>query len=1421
MRKRERVRHAALVAATKSVPLDPGIGKSGRHAAGGRHFTDQAATFVVERIEARLLLSAVLHRDPVPHAAPVPQVVAHPTFVAYHPSGFVAPYNTPFDTSSPTGLTPAQMRHAYGVDQINFNGVTGDGTGQTIALVDAFDQPNAASDLNAFSQYFNLPLMNQPGGPTFTKIDENGGTNYPPTDTKGGWGVEISLDIEWAHSIAPGANILLVEAASASNTDLLTAVDTARSYAGVSAVSMSWGAAEFSGESSYDSHFVTPAGHTPVSFFSSTGDSGEPGGWPAYSPNVVAVGGTTLNVDSSGNYISETGWSDSGGGISTEEPQPAYQSGVVTQSSTARTIPDIAMDADPNTGVPVYDTYDFETSTPWAQYGGTSLASPMAAAEVAIADQGDMIQNGTTLDGPSATLPTIYSMAASNFHDITSGNNGYPAGVGYDLVTGIGSPANSFALTLSGFDEPRLKFAAQPTSTTAGATISTVTVDVLQANGQLNINDDSNVTLALSGGGTLNGTVTVAAINGVATFNTLSINLAGSYNLDATDGTLGAAVSSLFSITPGTAKELGFVQQPTGVSGGATISPPVTVAVEDMFGNVVTGDTSAVTLAIASGPGTLGGTLTQNASGGVATFGDLSIQTPGAYTLLATDGTLLDITSASFKIAPPPARVVSIDRMSPPGPYTSDTSVEFNVLFNEVVTGVSAGDFTVVLNGVTVAAPLIVVGSGANYTVTVNGISAGRGTLGLNLVDNGTIRDVGGNPLQGGGDAAFHVQSTFGTGGKPSSVAVADVNGDGIPDLIVANYGSNSVSVLLGNGNGTFQPQKTFATGSGPMSVAVADVNGDGKPDLVVANDGSSTVSVLLGNGNGTFLPQKSFATGYGPISVAVTDVNGDGKPDLIVTNGGSYYYPGDTVSVLLGNGDGTFKTQQTFATGYIPASVAVADINGDGKPDLVIANYGVPSLYGSNLPGTVSVLLGNGNGTFKPQQTFGAGDYPQFVTVSDVNGDGKPDLIVANTGSYYSPGYNVSVLLGNGNGTFQTQQIFDTGNRPASVAVADANGDGKPDLIVANYSSNSVSVLLGNGNGTFQSQQIFATGKSPDSVAVSDVNEDGRPDLVVANSGSKSVSVLLCSSNGNFTGQTYTVVPDLDTITGTTGVDQITLVQDPDGQHIDWTINGSAITQTLINDPNGLTIIGGGSNDVITLDYTRGDPLPNKLNLNGIFTLNNLASTGNPLANTSIDLETSTLFINYGSPANDPLSLIKGYLKAGYNNGTWTGTSSNGLILSSSAAANVNQTTAIGYVDSADGMIPTLPPTTIELAYVLYGDTSLQGAAGAYSVGFTDFMRLTQHYNTNTGATWDQGDFNYDGSVNSADFTLLKRTYGTTLGAQAAPPTSSATAISSVPPNGSSSAKAKSKPKLVTTVAVKPARPKALARKSHPRNGI
>jgi microcystin-dependent protein len=376
--------------------------------------------------------------------------------------------------------------------------------------------------------------------------------------------------------------------------------------------------------------------------------------------------------------------------------------------------------------------------------------------------------------------------------------------------------------------------------------------------------------------------------------------------------------------------------------------------------------------------------------------------------------------------------------------------------------------------------------------------------------------------LLGNGDGTFQLpqtRQTFPVGAFPTSVAVVDLNGDSIPDIVTANRDDGTVSVLLGNGDGTFQKQRTFAAGSsasgGPFSVAVADVNGDGKPDIITANsDGSGypyhpgTVSVLLGNGDGTFQPQQTFPVNVHNLiaPLAVADVNGDGKPDII-TDSYSYHSHGYNVNVLLGNGDGTFQPQQTFPVGVhgLSLPLAAADFNGDGKPDIVVANF---------LNHTFSVLLGNGDGTFQAPQTFPVFPPPTSVAVADVNGDGKPDLVTANADG------TAGVLLGNGDGTFQNLRTFAAGSNGSlfrGVAVADLNGDGKPDIVVPNRRSNTVRVLLGNGDGTFQPPQAFPVGVAPLSLAVADVNGDGKPDLVVANAGSGD-TVLLGNGDGTFT---------------------------------------------------------------------------------------------------------------------------------------------------------------------------------------------------------------------------------------------------------------------------------------------------------------
>ena len=361
-------------------------------------------------------------------------------------------------------------------------------------------------------------------------------------------------------------------------------------------------------------------------------------------------------------------------------------------------------------------------------------------------------------------------------------------------------------------------------------------------------------------------------------------------------------------------------------------------------------------------------------------------------------------------------------------------------------------------------------------------------------------------PLLADGGSIFLEAANYNSGGlSAQSVAVADVNGDGRPDLLVASLCSlecasglnGAVGVLLGNGDGTFQAAISYSSGgAGAISVAVADVNGDGRPDLLMANQcvsssdcSTGAVSVLMGNGDGTFQAAISYSSGGAEaVSLAVADVNGDGRPDLLVANQcvSSSDCSTGGVGVLLGNGDGTFQAAVSYNSGgYFTYTVAVGDVNGDRKLDLIVANECQNS--GCSGPGEISVLLGNGDGTFRAAISYNSGGLAtQSVAVADVNGDGRLDLLVANeclNSSNCSTG-GVSVLLGNGDGTFQAAVNYNSGGvRAISIAVADVNGDGHPDLLVTNEcggnsgectgSDSVVSVLLGKRDGTFQFQSV------------------------------------------------------------------------------------------------------------------------------------------------------------------------------------------------------------------------------------------------------------------------------------------------------------------------------------------------------------
>jgi hypothetical protein len=524
-----------------------------------------------------------------------------------------------------------------------------------------------------------------------------------------------------------------------------------------------------------------------------------------------------------------------------------------------------------------------------------------------------------------------------------------------------------------------------------------------------------------------------------------------------------------------------------------------------------------------------------------------------------------------------------------------------------------------------------------------------------------------GNPL-------FLPAVTYGSGGSPPmSVAVADLNGDGKPDLVVANFcaaagnclgNAGVVGVLLGNGDGTFLTAVTYGSGGEvATSVAIADVNGDHIPDLVVANcgptgvDGCQTatavVGVLLGNGDGTFGPVAVYESGgSGAYSVAVADVNGDGKPDLVVANIGGSIDP--DIGVLLGNGNGTFQPALTYEPGGGGSySVAVADVNGDGKPDLLVGNAcaNPEQCTGSS----VGVLLGNGDGTFQPVAVYDSGGASYTsVAVADLNRDGKLDLIVATadaTGG--SDQGSVSVLIGNGDGTFQSAVKYDSGGIGAwALAVADMDGDGKLDVIVTNIFDSTVALLLGNGDGTLQAAVTYDSGgSSPDSVAIADVNGDSLPDIVLAECpltgcgsdgeagvllhvGTKPTTTLLTSTpNPSFFGQLVTFSAAVSSASGTpTG--SVRFFDNSTALGSANMVNGNASISisTLAAGSHPITAVYQGS---LTFSASSSLPLQQTVNHATVTTVTSLVSSVNPSIYSQAVTFTATVSSVAGVPPN------------------------------------------------------------------------------------------------------------------------------------------------------------------------------------------
>jgi hypothetical protein len=433
--------------------------------------------------------------------------------------------------------------------------------------------------------------------------------------------------------------------------------------------------------------------------------------------------------------------------------------------------------------------------------------------------------------------------------------------------------------------------------------------------------------------------------------------------------------------------------------------------------------------------------------------------------------------------------------------------------------------------------------------------------------------------LLGQPDGTLAVGQYYSTGTTPNSIVAGDFNGDGKLDLAVGNAGDNTVSIYLGNGDGTFSGPVTVPTGAAPWWIIAGDFNGDGKLDLATSGGGGSTVSVLLGNGDGTFQTHVDSPTLPYAIALAAGDFNGDGKLDLVVgaanafcvllgngdgtfqapaqvaaTNGGHFAvadYNGDGildiasldingggVTIYLGKGDGTFQAGAGYpAPQEFCNSIVAGDFNHDGKLDLAFTSYSEAYSYGGpsgiGTHNTVSVLLGNGDGTFQARADYGTGPGPEVAVAADVNGDGHLDLVVAD--SLLKAGgqtQTVSVLLGRGDGTFtEAHQNYPTGTSGSMISngvvfSGDFNGDGKPDLggLITNASTYNVQagIALSNGDGTFQAPKItnlgayYTTGVT--GPVLGDFNHDGKLDLaVIVDAFSPQLLVMLGNGDGTF----------------------------------------------------------------------------------------------------------------------------------------------------------------------------------------------------------------------------------------------------------------------------------------------------------------
>jgi hypothetical protein len=888
-------------------------------------------------------------------------------------SGAVAPFTASQSSTTPpsSAFTPQQLCQAYGINSITLGSLAGTGAGQTIAIVDAYDDPAllnssaanfASSDLHKFDAQFGLA-----DPPSFVKLNQSGGTTLPGVDPAGpgitSWEGEEALDVEWAHVVAPGASIDLVEATSDSFSDMMTAVNTARNLPGVSVVSMSfdWTEAQLDSlngsgsELSSDATFATPAGHQGVTFVAATGDDGYPGGYPAYSPSVLAVGGTSLYT-SGGSYSYEYPWSGSGDGASIYESEPGFQAAV--QNSGSREIGDVAFVGDPNTGVALYDSYDFGSSTPWTTIGGTSLSTVCWAGLVATADQLRTSQGQGTLDGASQTLPGLYALPQTDFHSPA-------ASWGYSEGTGVGTPvANKLVPDLASLAD--LGQATTLTVSAAGAATYAGTVN-LTATLSAGSEGVANQTVTFFVAGEDVGTATTNA-SGVATLasaSTAGLN-AGSYS----SGLMATFAGNTSDRSAIAYANLTVNKAPLTVTANSTIKPygAPDPAFSAFYMSLVGGH----------GPGALGGAVsftTNEPTTGYAA--------PGNYTI-----TPAGLTSSNYAITFAPGTLTVT-----PAPTTVAVSAS--------ATSVGLGQPLTLTATVAALSPSIATPTGGMVTFYVDGIAQP-------------------NPATLAGGSATLVDSALSLG---AHTITASYSGDGV-DFAAGITGvgpSSIIGTVAGNGNYGYSGDLGPATAAMlyvPFAVAT-DASGDifiadtANNRIREVNHATGLITTVAGNGTDTYSGDNGQATAAGvgfPTGLAI-DANGNlfiGQSTFASTtvNGETTYtfqpvirevnLHSGVITTVAGNGTPGYSGDGGPATaaslGY-NLGIAV-----DSSGDLFIADVNNARVREVNLKGVINTVAGDG--TWGYSGDSGPATAAELELGPGLAVDGPGHLFIADTGN-------------------------------------------------------------------------------------------------------------------------------------------------------------------------------------------------------------------------------------------------------------------------------------------------------------------------------------------------------------------------------------------------------------------------------------